>query len=266
MSFKQYKVDDKYITVIGEKHRAVNEKCPYPSISVASFLKRATARLEDSCVLLEMHADKQVEIERFRSINIIDAINLFFKDDYDRVKGFDIRNQYVDMSKLYDENTLLVDYMNLYYGDRMLMVINVLNDLVISSGLSNNKKTYLHQFVDNLYSDYNLITTYFLPQIQQAIKYPGITLKEYLKDGLSAGDYKVNMVIIHFWAKVTDFMLLFSIWNSPCKYIFVLVGNVHADNLHNIFKDDLQFSKLGNANHCVEISGALWDVVRKVGL
>lgn len=252
------------ITVLGEFHSS--DQYPVCSDQDISVLQYILQQPEDTAILLEIFPKYPLE-QHTLSYNVNEIIA--YGNDYPplgkRIVGFNINPQFISEYKLYSgyvTTIKLSDFMFWYYVP-MNNTIKILTSYLKTAKLPKNFNDFLTSFIQDLSSDLVIFNTKLKEGIDTLLtKNSNVTIGEFLSSKYSvkvSQKYDTVFIVQTFWQKVMDFMVIYTIFtttpsarSAPQTNIIVLIGEFHAYNLRNIFKDAVKVYKTSEYN-CIDL-------------
>lgn len=243
-SVSVYNVGDKHVTIFGEIHSEANVAepvCPQPSMSLATYLEFIHPPNDDGILLLELPPTLVANVFSGNINAIMDKRKEGLLGD---IEGIDVRSQFINTGLLYNNHRRLIAMSLTDFMSQFFMMISVaLNSLTktIPKQMSVNDRTHLTKVLNDIGNDMNVINRYFKPQIDALINAnQAATVQDMVNTQLTVNGYTLIDIIRHSWKKVTDFMVLKTIYTTPKRNVFILLGEMHAKNMEAVFKHFLQ--------------------------
>lgn len=249
-SFRQYKINDKLITFIGEFHLSAYTDCTGSNyISVADYINEQVVD-HKARVLLEYVATQEKLIPMLGSKNMADVYKaLSDSGNAGKLTGFDIRStlirkvdQYAlyhkDLSKLSERNVLLI-FLNPIAGDGKM-----------------NRAFRLDPTKFNDSSPYIFLQSAYVDDMKAHA--------ESMRESIETGGWKVTKIrnqiidgLKHLWKKVADFAVVKDVFMNRSKHLIILGGEEHAKNFEKVFLNSKIFESVASkTDQCISIEGS----------
>lgn len=229
-SFKQYRINGKLLTIIGEYHKSLDKiiKCG-SDISVPELI-----RMLNGNIALEYNPRLKLDDIFLESWNLMEIIKLYKKR---KIIGFDIRSDFLEWFKIYDEN----DSINITTIDYLLSKNSPVNLTRIPEFDNiNYSKTNsdLLNLIKNILTDkLNSIKVNEIPKLYIYKDSKNLTIK-------AAGQEHLILLLREFFAQLIDYYLLIQILTNVNENWIILVGEQHSNALQFIFKKYLNIDPI----------------------
>lgn len=261
-SLSQYYINNKLITIFGEKHFTTNMPCHLPKMYINDIINEFFTL---PIVLLEILPG--TILKKYHSINIRNIIKM----DSLQYIGFDYRRQFIPSDILYylsNHNKLkLIDFMTFFYSsipNAMDLSFAKKKEFILK--LDTNQNILLDNLLIDMINDIHIINNSFKPSIDFALNLnTDVLLESFNKKGMFI-QYKdiefcslINLFHI-FWNKFIEYFMLFYIFTTDNNNIIILVGEDHLINLNNLLNDQRIYPKLNidiisKYENCINING-----------
>ena len=247
-SFKQYRINGKLLTIIGEYHKSQDKiiKCGSDK-SVAELI-----RILNGNIALEYNPRLELNNIFLESWNLMEIIKLY--KNKRKIIGFDIRSDFLEWFKIYDENDSVnittVDYLLSKNSPVNLTKIPDFNTINYSKSNSD-----LLDLIKNILSNkLNLIKNIEIPKLY-IYKEKNLTIK-------AIGQEQLILLLREFFAQLIDYYLLTQILINVNENWIILVGEQHSNALQFIFKkylnNDPIFIGKKIGPECFDITGFIY--------
>jgi hypothetical protein len=252
LSFTQFNVQGKLVTVIGEEHLSAYKPCPSsPSTTVTDYIKSIMKTNSDSKILMEYIPGLE-ELNAFiGSKNMSDTFKMLKEEKMvSRSVGFDIRSTFLrpkDQDVLYHEWKLIEDLPRetvegVFVNAIPMAVIPTLQPS-LKSVKNKQDQTYLHLFLD----DMNNHSIHILNEMKQW--------------NMPQSKSKIIRMIQDLWKKVSDYALIKEILTQMSGSIIVLSGEQHAINISAILGKPLFKVAIRTKNDCLNLRGSFISIL-----
>jgi len=242
-SFKQYRINGKLFTIIGEYHKSQDKiiKCGSDK-SVPDLI-----RILNGNIALEYNPRLKLDNVFLESWNLMEIIKLYKKR---KIIGFDIRSDFLEWFKIYDEN----DSINITTIDYLLSKNSPVNLIEFPDfnniNYSKTNADLLNLIKNILINKLNLIKNNEIPKLYKYDK--NLTIK-------AAGQEQLILLLREFFAQLIDYYLLIQILTNTNENWIILVGEQHSNALQFIFKKYLNIDPIFVAKkigpECFDITG-----------
>lgn len=248
LSFTQFNIQGKLITVIGEAHLSAYKSCnSSPSITVSDYIRTKIKNNSGSELLMEYIPGLEEITGLIGSKNMSDTFKAL-KDEklLSRMKGFDIRSTFLrpkDQEVLYYESKLIEELPQETVEGVFVNAIPaaVVPALKPDSKIINNTQdlVYLQTFLNDMNNH-----AYHI-------------LKEMKGWSNHQTRLKIIRMIQDLWKKISDYALVKEILAHTEGQIVVLCGEQHAQNLTAIFGKPLFKVTAKTRDDCLNLRGSI---------
>ena len=278
VSFSQYIINGRLITLIGEIHNK-KFKCEGKYMSLNKYVENRLVNNDKAAVFLEFNKDTD-KIKDLGSQNLIKTVKSLKKKgikiprknglNNHRIKSIDHRDYFFKSYNLYanekyflkGDKTKIIDEFILPYFYVKKKLINNDGDNVHADGDDMYIKSLINYKTHNISIDdhiFNYLKKFYIPKMEK--EFTDIyedTVNDIIFDKSS------KYILLHklqvLWANFLDFYIMIEIFNLNCNYneIIILVGDLHYTNLQKVFKHfkiepvNVQENYERDSNNCVE--------------